>query len=125
MLEGIKILSDIRIVHSDLKPDNILHQNGKFTLIDFGSAFIFDNSGTPQITTPEYAPPEALIGCGETLSEIAHPWSYDIWSLGMIFLELAAGFPLWLSLKSRINGRGKWITGLMAVAGREKDKLAQ
>ena len=115
MLEGIKVLSNIRIVHSDLKPDNILYQHGKFMLIDFGSAFRFDNAGQLQLTTPEYAPPEALSGQGEVLSEIAHPWSYDIWSLGMIFLELAAGFPIWLSLKSRINGRGKFMTGLMAV----------
>lgn len=110
-------------MHSDLKPDNILYQHGKFMLIDFGSAFRFDNAGTPQLTTPEYAPPEVLSGSSEVLSEIAQPWSYDVWSLGMIFLELIAGFPIWLSLKSRINGRGKFLTGLMAVQGREKEKL--
>jgi serine/threonine protein kinase len=77
------------------------------------------------MNTPEYAPPEVLNTekSDVPLNSFSHPWSYDIWSLGMIFLELCAGFPIWLSLKSRINGRGRFMTGLMAVPGREKEKL--
>jgi serine/threonine protein kinase len=109
MLKAIGILSGVRIVHSDLKPDNILvSAHSTFTLIDFGSAFLFDTTDCSGMNTPEYAPPEMLCISSGPLSEISNPWSFDIWSLGMIFLELCAGFPVWLSLKSRINGKGKF-----------------
>jgi serine/threonine protein kinase len=107
-----------------LKPDNILlADNGKYQLIDFGSAVRFEKAVSFSTNTPEYAPPEAMIQAQVPLSEISQPWSFDIWSLGMIFLEIAVGFPLWLSLKSRINGEGNFKIGLLAVGGREKEKI--
>lgn len=49
------------IVHSDIKPDNILLEINKtedsFTnvkLIDFGSAFYYDEIGSISAATPEY-----------------------------------------------------------------------
>lgn len=28
-------------------------------------------------------------------------WTYDMWSLGIILLEIATGIPVWMSLKCR------------------------
>lgn len=48
MAETFQVLSELKIVHADIKPDNILisfngHDIFDMKLIDFGSAFSFDN----------------------------------------------------------------------------------
>ena len=51
---------------------------------------------------------------------------FDVWSLGSILLECLSGFPLWLSLKSRVitlEGRSIINTGLFGVAGRDNGKI--
>ena len=38
-MQGIKFISDFKILHRDLKPKNIrLNQKGRVKIIDFGSA---------------------------------------------------------------------------------------
>ena len=106
----------------------------KLKLIDFGSAFNFDDNGNIGMATPEYMPPEVLDilltnktnrSSIETLSTICHPWSIDVWSLGAILLEIVTGVPLWLSLKCRVEsaGRKSIRIGLFAVKGRAYDKI--
>ena len=53
---------------------------------------------------------------------------FDIWSLGSIILEILSGFPLWLSLKSRVKtyeGRSVINYGLFGVSGRDNAKIYQ
>lgn len=50
----------------------------------------------------------------------------DMWSLGSILVEILSGFPLWLSLKSRVTsveGRSVVNYGLFGVAGRDNGKI--
>ena len=50
----------------------------------------------------------------------------DMWSLGSILVEILSGFPLWLSLKSRVvssEGRSIVNFGLFGVAGRDNAKI--
>lgn len=116
------MLSELKIVHADIKPDNLLvsydPQRRVITdlkLIDFGSAFSFDSPSNIQASTPEYLAPEVLDYLGnraqntqsngtnsENLCRTLQPWSYDIWSFGALLLEIMTGFPLWLSMKSRV-----------------------
>ncbi len=49
-----------------------------------------------------------------------------MWSLGSILVEILSGFPLWLSLKSRVTsveGRSVVNYGLFGVAGRDNGKI--
>ena len=49
-----------------------------------------------------------------------------MWSLGSILLEMISGFPLWLSLKSRVTtleGYSVINYGLFGVAGRDNMKI--
>lgn len=51
-----------------------------------------------------------------------------MWSLGSILVEILSGFPLWLSLKSRVqtkDGRSIINFGLFGVAGRDNLKILQ
>jgi len=153
------VLSDHHIVHSDIKPDNILIEEDergqlRCRFIDLGSAFTFDCPENLALATPEYMPPEALETCaskmggGQRVSmgsrpgasssggrksvdpvaklRQSQPWSFDIWSLGSIFLELCLGTPLWLSYKCRVaddQRANSAAMGLFAVPGRDPDKI--
>jgi serine/threonine protein kinase len=54
------------MVHSDLKPDNVLVKvvssfPVEVKVIDFGSAFSYAGTGRVNAATPEYMPPESLM----------------------------------------------------------------
>jgi serine/threonine protein kinase len=53
-------------------------------------------------------------------------WSYDMWSLGTIMLELLSGFPIWMSFKCRTessNGRSIYGNGIFGASGRGNKKI--
>ncbi len=65
MAEVLDVLQENQVVHADLKPDNILIEFdgvkiSGLKLIDFGSAFLFNNVTNITATTPEYLAPEVL-----------------------------------------------------------------
>jgi dual specificity tyrosine-phosphorylation-regulated kinase 2/3/4 len=134
LLEIINVLSSLHIVHSDLKSDNILVNEDQYNgikLIDFGSAYHFLGNGSISTATPEYMPPESLEKSqapGDHIKDLAHtsqPWSFDIWSAGMILLEIISGIPLWMSLKSRVERHGRLVIcrGLLAAQGRDPSMI--
>ena len=54
------------------------------------------------------------------------PHIFDMWAVGSILVEILSGFPLWLSLKSRIvtnDGNSVINFGLFGVAGRDNMKI--
>lgn len=141
MLQVFELLTALDIVHADLKPDNILvdfdgEKLKDLKLIDFGSAFIYSEATSISMSTPEYLSPEILKfidkrhslgaeGAKALFGKLA-PWSYDIWSIGAIFLEIITGFPLWLGLKGKITTRkGKNVVnfGIFGVQGRVNAKI--
>ncbi len=63
-----------------------------------------------------------------SLCGVSEAWSYDIWALGCLWLEIATGFPLWLSLKAKVEVEHEYSvfgTGFFAVPGREHSKIYQ
>jgi serine/threonine protein kinase len=131
ILKTLILFNKHKIVHCDLKPDNILiDSEGQVKVIDFGSSFVHSQCGIIRMTTAEYIPPECLELkklSRESLAEVTQPWSVDMWSLGAILLEIFTGFPQWLSLKGRVEYGNKSIIGLGVFSsnGKVTEKIIQ
>ncbi|UKJ87695.2 serine-threonine protein kinase [Theileria orientalis] len=108
LLKGLSFLRKKRLIHTDIKPENILLVSGKndfievpfprsatgmmtkrpatsdIKLIDFGSAIYEDEYHSSIINTRQYRAPEVILDVG---------WSYssDLWSLGCTLMELYTG----------------------------------
>jgi len=84
---GFEYLHKKNIAYRDLKPENVLiGADGHIKLCDFGFAkYIPDRSWT-LCGTPDYLPPEMILGQG-------HDKSVDWWAFGVFIFELLAGYP--------------------------------
>ena len=82
LLVILDYLNSKKVVHRDLKPDNIMIDGkGYLKLIDFGTAMTIENFTSTITGTPHYIGPEVLMGKG-------YSFSCDYWSVGIIAHEL-------------------------------------
>ncbi|WP_147392056.1 protein kinase domain-containing protein [Amnibacterium setariae] len=99
MAYSLKILHDLRIVHGDLKPDNVLVKRTELgytsKLIDFDNAYV---AGEPPpaadiVGTINYYSPELLayIQEDETVDPRSLGTASDVFALGLIFREYLTG----------------------------------
>jgi hypothetical protein len=81
LAEHLARVHDAGVVHLDVKPSNILLQNGHPVLTDFGAAAAFDlGQGAG---TPPYLAPEAIHGSPGP--------SADLYALGVVLVECLTG----------------------------------
>ena len=88
MLEGLLYLKEQKVVHKDIKPDNVLvDQGGDIRFIDFGLAEELGDSGVSHVArgTPLYMAPEMM----------KHPAEFgvaaDVFSAACVIYELVTG----------------------------------
>jgi serine/threonine protein kinase len=101
--DAIRIATDIAaaldyahrhgVIHRDIKPDNVLFQDGRALLADFGIALARSQDGSRitraglTVGTPQYMSPEQASGEHEV-----DPRS-DIYALGSVLYEMLSGHP--------------------------------
>ena len=92
LLQGIAYCHKHRVLHRDLKPQNLLiNMDGELKLADFGLARGFGipvKKYTHEVVTLWYRPPDILLGSTRYSSQV------DIWGVGCIFAEMCTGRPL-------------------------------
>ncbi len=85
IVEGLVYIHEKGIIHRDIKPENILMMNGIPKITDLGLAQFVRTSGVSgKSGTPFYEAPEVLF-------EENYGQAADIWSLGIVLLELLLG----------------------------------
>ncbi|XP_053281277.1 dual specificity tyrosine-phosphorylation-regulated kinase 4 [Pleuronectes platessa] len=91
ILKCLQLLRETKIVHGDLKPENLLiykkDDEMHIAVTDFGGSYFMTEDDRPRLFTKEYMSPELLLGkkCGPPT---------DMWSLGCTIAELHCGFRL-------------------------------
>jgi len=92
LCRGITYCHQHRVLHRDLKPQNLLiNKEGFLKLADFGLARAFGipvRSYTHEVVTLWYRAPDVLMGSRKYSTPV------DIWSVGCIFAEMVTGRPL-------------------------------
>lgn len=86
LLMGLRALQRLKIIHADLKPDNVLMSMDKslFQITDFGSSMSEkEQIRTAYVQPRYYRAPEVMLG-------IPYSTMIDIWSLGTTLFELAS-----------------------------------
>ncbi|XP_040579826.1 dual specificity tyrosine-phosphorylation-regulated kinase 2 isoform X2 [Lepeophtheirus salmonis] len=90
LLQCLDLLYRSRIIHCDLKPENVLlKQQGRsgIKVIDFGSSCYEHQRVYTYIQSRFYRAPEVILGA-------KYGTPIDMWSLGCILAELLTGYPL-------------------------------
>ncbi|KAG5420676.1 STE7 [Candida metapsilosis] len=93
ILSGLSYLYDKhKIIHRDIKPNNVLMTHrGEFKLCDFGVSRELTNSlamADTFVGTSMYMSPERIQGLNYGVKS-------DVWSMGLMLIELASGAPVW------------------------------
>merc|ERR1719160_2263619 len=117
LLIALEYIHGLCLIHSDVKPENILIQSYSrclVKLIDFGSSCFIDDHLSSYVQSRSYRAPEVLLG-------LPYGQKIDIWSLGCVLAELWTGYVLFQndsvqSLLARIAGIiGPFPASMLAV----------
>ncbi|CAM0948488.1 unnamed protein product [Alopecurus aequalis] len=84
---ALKHLKNCKVLHCDIKPDNMLVNDAKnvLKLCDFGNAMLAGmNEVTPYLVSRFYRAPEIILG-------LTYDHPLDIWSVGCCLYELSTG----------------------------------
>ncbi|XP_045606427.1 cyclin-dependent kinase 14 [Procambarus clarkii] len=91
LLRGLSYCHRRRILHRDIKPQNLLiSEIGELKIADFGLArakSVPSHTYSHEVVTLWYRPPDVLLGSTD------YSTSLDMWGVGCIFTEMITGVP--------------------------------
>lgn len=86
-LVALQFVHSLGLVHSDIKPENILlasYSRAKIKVIDFGSSCYLTDRQSSYIQSRSYRAPEVVLG-------LPYDGRIDVWSLGCVIAEMYTG----------------------------------
>ncbi|KAH8071452.1 protein kinase [Aureococcus anophagefferens] len=120
ILSALVCLDDAKIVHCDVKPENILlsprpGDDGASVvkLIDFGSACVEGRSTQTYVQSRFYRAPEVLVGA-------PYDGAIDVWSAACVVAELMLGLPVFPGVSAHNQ-----ITRIVEMLGTFPDALLE
>jgi len=112
---ALRVLRRLKVIHGDLKPDNLLMSMSKteIKICDFGSAMdVADQVSTAYFQPRYYRAPEVMIGN-------TYDTQIDLWSVGVTLFELGTGRILFTGRSNNLMLRQ-----MMEVSGPFPQKMA-
>ncbi len=116
MLQCLEALHKNRIIHCDLKPENVLlKQQGRsgIKVIDFGSSCYEHQRIYTYIQSRFYRAPEVILGA-------RYGMPIDMWSFGCILAELLTGYPLFPG-----EDEADQLASIMELLGMPSEKIIE
>ncbi|KAK6204980.1 kinase-like domain-containing protein [Scheffersomyces amazonensis] len=116
ILSGLTYLyTTHKIIHRDIKPSNVLMTHkGEFKLCDFGVSRELNNSlamADTFVGTSTYMSPERIQG-------LTYGVKSDVWSMGLMLIELASGKPVWSEDDGNPNTKSAGPEGILDLLQR-------
>lgn len=102
VLDALSYLNSHRIVHRCLNPENIhIDYDGNIKLLNYGLYYMTGGGADVSfpIGSPKYTAPEVFLMSNSKLKVGQSGPKVDIWSLGMILVDILLGCCLWSELK--------------------------
>ncbi|EAX88572.1 CMGC family protein kinase [Trichomonas vaginalis G3] len=101
------------IIHSDLKPENVVLNGNEVRLIDFGCASFTGETVYQTVQSLYYRAPEVIFqkGFGSSI---------DVWSFGCLLFEMVTGQPLFL-----VRNEGELISQIKRILGDPSYEMIQ
>lgn len=95
LLRALSFIHSRRILHRDIKPQNIIITKDSLKLLDFGLSGLEDELRKKPAGTVLYMAPEVVEGRSNPQS--------DIFSLGLLFFEMLTGQSFYSVIEDRVN----------------------
>eukprot|EP01054_Gregarina_sp_Poly1_P000196 Gregarina_sp_Poly_1__195@NODE_1045_length_5261_cov_14_130920_g725_i0_p1_GENE_NODE_1045_length_5261_cov_14_130920_g725_i0NODE_1045_length_5261_cov_14_130920_g725_i0_p1_ORF_typecomplete_len616_score93_26Pkinase/PF00069_25/9e57Pkinase_Tyr/PF07714_17/5_4e31Kinaselike/PF14531_6/2_1e12RIO1/PF01163_22/4_9e06Kdo/PF06293_14/2_1e05Pkinase_fungal/PF17667_1/1_6e05YrbLPhoP_reg/PF10707_9/0_00095APH/PF01636_23/2_8e03APH/PF01636_23/0_0052Pox_serthr_kin/PF05445_11/0_0093WaaY/PF06176_11/0_029FTA2/PF13095_6/0_099P len=114
LMVALRHMRKHRIIHADIKPDNILldERHNTLKVCDLGSAFdVSENEVTAYLVSRYYRAPEIILGC-------RYDYAIDMWSMACTLFEIATGNFLFTG-----RNNSELLHDIMITRGRFSNKL--
>lgn len=123
-LVALRFVHNLGLVHSDVKPENILlgsYSRAQIKLIDFGSSCYLTDRQSSYIQSRSYRAPEVVLG-------LPYDGKIDVWSLGCVVAEMFTGEVTFqndsiISMLSRIESYRGSFPRHMIAQGRQSNRF--